>query len=292
MLRAVPQAERRKYGIVLRLDPDGRLSVDRGMQLGAPPAELAPSTVPPASAQATSSSMAARAKAGAPQPVVREASPMPAASQVACENAANATLAELLATSKHLALIYACAGLGAAAANPTGLRRGTGPRRPVLPLTLELAKADFPAALGLVEQLPNHRLEEVLRDLVRLSFDTCRKDEGDVAALLGVARTLGLRVEQKLVENFDYAGYFRDAPREANLAALAEISPEAAVAVRTLRPDVIAGQAALLARSRKWLHRRQVRVALLFGALLARSRKWLPPMLRLESRMEDVDAAE
>jgi ParB/RepB/Spo0J family partition protein len=246
-LRAVPKAERGKYGIVYQLDPDGRLSVDRGMQLGPPPAEPLPGSAAPAGAPAAEGA-AGRTPAGAS---AKHAigSPTSAASDAAL----NKVLAECVGASLPLALACAVAALSANVPSPIRIERGALVRAPTHPRLVALSRAGFAAALA---ELAGETIEELAAlfcDLVRMSLDVRRHLPEDGAAIATAAAARGLLVEQRIAEVFDYTAHFRDAPRDRALAALAEISPGQAVAAKWLKDGPLRDQAVLLARSSHWL---------------------------------------
>lgn len=260
-MRALTTAQRKALGILVDIDEDGRLEVQRAIRRVAQSdtAPIAPDEDDDASEPAP------RVKSPSPEtpPPLPPAEPIGKALRTVLDETMNAALQGVTERSVNLALIYAVATLGCQhyGYSPVDLRmharRGWTPRHELLKA---LAQLHYEKALQLTAASSLNDLTTAFCELVGAAIDTARYEKiGAGLDLLNVAAPRAA-IADALVENFDAALYFHAATRDVAIAAIRELEGEASAAERgkLKKPDLIE-----------------------HVAVIAKHRNWLPPVLRL-----------
>jgi ParB/RepB/Spo0J family partition protein len=280
-LRAVSQAERHKYGFALRLDSEGRLVVDRALILATDadvPAAGAGSPLPAEGrgieedwgdasglSDAAFASAAARAVGARIPSSPTDDAPLPGAARRIGLVAETKAIADVIAGDPRFAkelYVVACARSGPHA-GPVGISRDHGPWNCKNPLLLAIAgAATYRERLALAAAASDAELDLAFCATVAMAGDlrdSTRRD--DKAALreraeqrLSPPPPIGPTMIARLVENFDYLGFFRAAQRQLALRALNDVGGVAMETGNSWRDhDDLAHEAAIVARAKRWL---------------------------------------
>jgi ParB family chromosome partitioning protein len=277
LLRALSKAQRKTLGVVISLDHEGRLFIDRAIKRKTP---SEPSQAPSRDEEEKGNRKSRTRANGAEGEAAQEPVALGNAQKAALDAAATAALSDLLARNLSFALIVAVAALGRCYASPGGdpvrltgnqVRFGFKPKSELLcAVRGEEEAGDFATALLACTRAHIDGAETVttaLAELMGAMVDTSGASNFDLTrTLLATASRLG-DIETGLKRHLDYEAYFKAATKDVAIEAVRELAGDAGAAhvAKLKKPE-----------------------AALYAAELAKE-KWLPRPLRVEEPSEDAE---
>jgi ParB family chromosome partitioning protein len=259
-LRAIGKKERRSLGVVLGVDLQGALAVNRALR----PHVKSDPAPKPAAADDSGAETGKKLATSAEKPLKSE--PIAAAPKNLLDAAAAHVLTAVLARHPDLALVFAVAALGCSH-GVAGLtlpadapRRGFEPASPLLQsIRHERFEIAFLAVLRARRGDADARIEDdacavltAFAELIGGCVDPKGASNFDATRLLLAAATRFGDVAQPLAAALDHDAWFAASGKEAAIAAVEELGGDAK-ALRKLKAPAAAQAAALLARDRQWL---------------------------------------
>jgi ParB family chromosome partitioning protein len=279
-LRAVPQSERHRFAVYVNYDSEGRLAIERGLDLaaarsdpptdsraGEPPAPDAPGATPSPDLAGGDEGVSADEPLR-PRPIAAAFRSEPGRRALYAETA-DARIAQIprriaeKAASLAVADAIEAAPPGLAIAALLAAMVGAGPHRRPVRLArehgpresgedswlLRLAKMSFGDAMQAAWRLSADRQLAELATLVAGSIDLRGADPDysrDLIAFSGAG--------PRICEHFDYPGFFAEATPATALRAIRDCGGEALERSHSWRePPALAREAAMIARARSWL---------------------------------------